>query len=193
MLDTVKQSPEIKKILCEFVKKPVEFLLLTGTVGTGKSFAAGEIYHHVTPYKLPEFDHDIAIFITQAELNIYFDKAQKKDNVDFLLKTYIHTKLLVLDDIGNRTPTPSFADFLYLIADKRYAERKNKGTIITTNLNHQQTIETFGAPFASRVTYNKCLRFEGKDRRTDPSYLCFLAPLIDYIHFIGSFDVFSIL
>ena len=161
-LDQIDGKPKeyIEKIM-EYAKTPTGFLLLAGSNGTGKSFIAQALY---SAYH--EHDRDYKMFISQTDLNLKWQK-QIKDwgETTYLLNEFVRTKILVLDDIGTRTPTESFMDFLYAIADKRYENKFNCSTIITTNLNSQNMRARFGDAFVSRVASGVCLRYDGQDRR----------------------------
>jgi DNA replication protein DnaC len=153
------QSEESLNIFRKFSKDLSGFMLLAGKNGTGKSFAARCIMDASGIY-----DSDFKMFITQAQLNLKWQK-QIADwgETNFLLQQVIQTQLLVLDDIGTRTPTDSFMDFLYAIVDLRYNRRC--ATIITTNLNSKDMRARFGDAFVSRVASGIVLKFEGNDRR----------------------------
>lgn len=161
-LDEINGKPKeyIEKIM-QYAKSPKGFLLLSGSNGTGKSFIAQAIYnsYHI-------HDSDLKMFTTQTDLNMKWQK-QIKDwgETTYLLNQITSTKILVLDDIGTRTPTESFMDFLYAIADKRYENKFNCCTIITTNLNSKDMRGRFGDAFVSRVASGICLRYDGPDRR----------------------------
>lgn len=153
------------QMLESFYDYPRGFLLLSGGNGVGKSFVAKTIYHRHTRYKLPQFDSGSAIFITQSELNLRWNKAGEKHEMMHLLEEMCNTKLLVLDDIGTRVPTPAFMDFLYLIADHRNSESESLGTILTTNLGAEQLVKDFGGAFMSRVSSNYVIRVDAPDGR----------------------------
>ncbi len=166
MIKDLEQSEELKCYLNAFAASPRGFILLSGTNGSGKSYASLEAYNAFTPYRLPYYDHDLAWFITQAELNLRWQKEVMVDRSAFqLFENLSKTKLLVLDDVGTRIPTDSFMDFLYLIVDQRSINKDKVGTIITTNLNQTQMREMFGDAFVSRVASGRCFRLEGNDRR----------------------------
>lgn len=165
-LSEINQEPAILEVLKAFAAKPCGTLLLSGKNGTGKSFAAEAIYESRSRYALPSFDHDESWFISQAELNMLWQQRMFKFNeVHTLLQELTSSRLLVLDDIGTRTPSDSFMDFLYSIADIRYRGKDRLGTIITTNLNSVKMREMFSDAFMSRVASGRCLRFDGPDRR----------------------------
>lgn len=162
-INHLDQDDEKKAIFEEFIKHPQGFLLFTGINGTGKTYSALSIYNMISPFRLPYYDHEVALFTTQTDLNIKW----LKDiiNQQELLDKLNNTKLLVIDDLGTRTPSDTFMDFLYAVADARYTHRREKGTIITTNLRSAAMRDKFGDAFFSRVASGKTLVFEGKDRR----------------------------
>jgi DNA replication protein DnaC len=170
-IQDLDQPDDLKVAFIEFARNPTGFLLLSGPNGTGKSTSAMAIYNSVTPFRLPAYDHDIAIFINQAELNIWWgENISKYGETNSMLKTLTNTKLLIIDDLGTRTPSDSFMDFLYAVVDKRSVNRNTRGTIITTNLNSKDLRYKFSDPFYSRVASGICFRMEGADRRFDRSY-----------------------
>jgi DNA replication protein DnaC len=160
MLENCNQPPEIINFLKEYAKKPTGFLLLAGKNGTGKTFAAKSVMSNAY---VQQFDKKI---YSQSELNLRWQKEIFEwKNVFDLFDKLVEPQLLILDDIGTRTPTEAFMDFLYAIIDKRYCEKEKKGTIITTNLNYKDMREKFGDAFVSRVASGKVFRFDGEDRR----------------------------
>lgn len=165
-VNDLKQKQDVIDSIKAFIADPKGFLLLSGKNGTGKSYAALAAYNAISPFVYPGYDMDIAFFITQADLNMMWTKhlAAHGETVS-LLQGLTSCKLLVLDDIGTRTPSEPFMDFLYTLADKRWMDREKHATIVTTNLNAADMREKFGDAFVSRVASGKCFRFEGKDRR----------------------------
>ncbi len=160
------QPKIIMEKLSEYAQKPFGYLILSGPNGRGKSFAAKEIYHRNTPYVLPQHSDFHAVLIKQATLNTRYLDSLGGHNLEELSKKFIDTKLLVLDDLGSRDPSPGFLDFIYMILDERYEGRKTKGTIITTNLGHAELRSKFGEAIASRITSGINLRIDGhEDRR----------------------------
>ncbi len=161
------QPIEIINALKEIEKTLTGFIVFSGKNGTGKSYAAKCVYNSLNPYKSPDHDHDIAILTTQAELNMTYNKKLSEYGQVFTYLDYIRkTKLFVLDDLGTRTPTDAFMDFIYSLVDYRYENKL--ATIITTNLNANDMRKNFSDAFVSRVASGKCFRFEGKDRRSNP-------------------------
>jgi DNA replication protein DnaC len=152
------QSEEVIKFFRSYSQLPIGFVVLAGKNGTGKTFLANACLNDFA------CDPGDKRLISQAALSLeWLKEIQDYGNALGIIEKYCAYKLLILDDIGTRTPTEAFMDFLYAITDKRYT--KKAGTIITTNLNAKQIREKFGDAFTSRIASGKCFRFEGDDRR----------------------------
>jgi DNA replication protein DnaC len=159
------QSEEDKKKLLEYSLNGKGFLILSGTNGSGKSYAAEAIYYQHTTYILPSYDNDEAIFVNADDLRIEW-MANYEQPLAILLK-YKNTKFLVLDDLaaGKSTPTESFQGLLYSIIDYRWRYRESKKTVITTNKNSNHFREIFGDALLSRIASGIIIRWDHKDRR----------------------------
>lgn len=156
------QSESDRADLARFALNPQGFLLLSGSNGSGKSYAAEAIYHEVMRRK-PTINGIDSIMVTQADMNQqWLDNDIKSD----FAKELKRAPLLVIDDVGTRRPTDAFADFLYLIIDYRWRFRNDLGTIITTNLNSKAMREMFGSAIISRVASGIVKRWDSPDRRS---------------------------
>ncbi len=160
-----EKTPEQLKIIDRFAQKPLGFLLLSGANGLGKSFVAEAIYELHAPYKLPYYDKDVAYFVTQGDLNEQWLRAKIDGGTLDMLERLKGTKLLIIDDLGTKTPTEAFGEFLYLLFDSRWRNRDKLGTIITTNMTSDMVRERFSDAVLSRIASGEVIRFEGKDRR----------------------------
>ncbi len=169
------QSTEIQEYIKNYAERPISFLVLSGSNGTGKSYAAKLIYEKRKEWFFTEsrkmgnmvtlMDKNQGFMINQAELNSQFIAAHEHDNAANLLEFLKKTSLLILDDLGTRAPSQAFGDMLYAVADYRYENRHNCATVITTNLNSEDMRKQFGDAFVSRVASTKCFRFLGDDNR----------------------------
>lgn len=108
---------------------------------------------------------DESFFINQADLNERWLHAKVEYSPLELSARLKQTKLLVIDDLGTKTPSDSFADFLYGIIDYRWNHRDTLGTIITTNMTGKITRERFGDAILSRIASGIQIRLDGEDRR----------------------------
>lgn len=159
-------SEQVIEDLKSYILNPYGFVLLVGKNGRGKSYSAMKVYENLTSYKLPFYDRDEAWFINQADLNILHSEANAEHGYSLtLLKQAQFCKLLIIDDLGTRTPSPSFMDFLYAVIDKRWNERGRLGTIITTNLDSSGLRKNFGDAIFSRIASGRNYVVIGEDRR----------------------------
>jgi len=165
MSEIDNKTPEQMEKIQAFARNPKGFLLLAGANGTGKSFVAEVIYQLHARYKLPYYDMDEAFFINQASLNERWLREKSEGNSFELCDRLQKTKLLVLDDLGTRSPSDAFGEFLYAIIDYRWHSRDTLGTIITTNMTGKVTREKFGDAILSRIASGINIRFDGEDRR----------------------------
>lgn len=161
----LNQPSEIIDAIEEMKQTAKGFIVLAGKNGTGKTFAAKCLYNiAIYPKKSPQKNEDMAIFYTQAELSLSIEKKRAQYNETWSFLEYVRkTKLLILDDVGTRTPSESYTDFLYAIVDYRY--NLDLATIVTTNKTAKELREILGDPFVSRIASGKCFRLEGEDRR----------------------------
>lgn len=156
-IDDCHQDSAVLDFFRVYAKNPKGFLVLSGENGTGKTFSSIAILKDA---KIGDY----GFFISQSDLNQrWLNEMEKWKSSSYFLEKMVEYKLLILDDIGTRTPTEAFMDFLYNLIDKRY--NSNSATIITTNLNANDLRLKFGDAFVSRVASGKCFRFKGKDRR----------------------------
>jgi len=161
-----RRTPEEMEKILRFARKPFGFFLMAGANGTGKSFIAEAIYELHTPYKLPYYDKDLAYFISQADLNEQWLDAKSQGSSKDISDRLKGTKLLIIDDMGRKTPSDAFMDFLDALIDSRWKNRDTLGTIITTNLTGKEVRDKLGSAILSRITSGITMRFDGEDRRT---------------------------
>lgn len=172
LIDYLDNKPlEFIKMIKEYANNPKGFLLIAGTNGNGKSYSAKCIYEKNTQYVLPNYDDDEAIFIKHDDLkDRLLESFRKWGTLEYEKKKFNSTKLLILDDLGAREPTEQMIGFLHSILDQRYEDRKNVGTVITTNLNSKTFAEKFSSAILSRVGSGKKYRLDSPDRRATDEF-----------------------
>ncbi len=154
------KSEEFMEAVHKFVACPRGYFLIAGKNGNGKSFTAQAIMDH---FSHPTLNHQ---FWNQTNLKHRWQKDfNEYGDTSYLLEEILKAPLLVLDDIGTRTPSPALMDFLYWIADRRYENRDKQATILTTNMNSDTMRKELGDAFVSRVSSGICIRWDGPDRR----------------------------
>lgn len=109
-------------------KKQGKGLLLYGSVGTGKTYAACEVANDLISRGIPALATNF-IRLTNT-IQGHFDKRQE------YIDSLNDFELLVLDDLGVERDSKYMQEMVYYIIDGRY--RANLPMIITTNLSIEQ-------------------------------------------------------
>jgi len=164
-IEELDQPEELKAKFKDFTVRPKGFVLLAGGNGTGKTTSAEAMYQNAR-IRLENPQHDAKMFFNQTDLNMRWesDRVQWGSTL-YLCERLCNVKLLVLDDLGTRTPSEAFKDFIYVVIEKRERNKNTHGTIITTNMNANQMRDKFGDAICSRAASGQVFRFEGRDRR----------------------------
>ncbi len=172
LIEKLDQKPkEFIDLIKEYSKNPVGFLLIAGSNGNGKSYAAKCIYELNARFILPCRDDDEAIFIRHDDLKDRLSESHKNwGNLTFDKQVFNNTKLLILDDLGVREPTEQMIGFLHSVLDHRYDNRHQLGTVITTNLNSKTFGEKFTSAILSRAASGKKFRLDTPDRRASDEF-----------------------
>lgn len=153
------QTPHKIEHFREWAKKPRGFLIFSGNSGSGKTFSAYAILHEYLQNKKND-----ARFFNVADL--YFEyraEISERGSASNLIAKFSDCGFLLMDDLGQRTPTDAYLEFLYVLINKRY--ETNKATIITTNLNGEGLEKKLGEAITSRILSGQNHYFDGKDRR----------------------------
>jgi DNA replication protein DnaC len=107
----------------------------------------------------PEFLASVDLFF---ELKSTFN-SNTTDEMD-VIKKYVETPLLVIDDVGAEKVSDWSRQMFYLLIDRRY--RNMKPTIITSNLSLQQIAELIDERISSRICEMGIVtELTGRDRR----------------------------
>lgn len=149
-------------------------MIFTGAPGRGKTYAAAAFYNYRELKKMKLAEEDKRILWNPEQASLFCNLAvlfheflmcfDCKGARERLTNRLLEPKLLILDDMGIREPSPGFADFLYLIIDQRINREKDL-TLITTNCTSKQLADLYGERIASRIATGYCIKFEGEDLR----------------------------
>lgn len=153
-----------KDFFKEWAKEPKGFVLLTGSSGRGKTYAACaamDVYRKNFK-KAGKFVNFSYLYLKWKDYIV--DKRSELE----IIRDFDHNNFLILDDVGIRTPSDAFLDFIYVLINERI--EKNQATIVTTNLNSKQMSEKLGDALTSRLCSGKIIKFEGKDQRILPEF-----------------------
>lgn len=149
-------------------------IMISGPVGTGKTFAMACVYRswRVTPqkpatilwYDTSDLLSKIIACRTSPTHSITTRFSNGTTSEQFEGNFYAKISragLLCLDDMGIKEPTPSKYEILKRILDLR----SGKPTLITTNLDHKRFTEVFDERIYSRAFCGPVVWAEGEDRR----------------------------
>ena len=119
-------------------------LAIIGNRGTGKTRFAAEVIKDMAP--------DSAIYITAMELfmriRATFDKEATKTEND-IVRELSRTKLLVIDELQERSESAWENRLLTHIIDKRYGDERP--TLLISNLTADELTESLGDSIADRM------------------------------------------
>ncbi len=139
-------------------------LYLHGPVGTGKTYIAYAIKHHLenhpTNAKRVRF-HNATELLASIRHDIEADPYSRTHIVDKILESRL---LLIIDDLGAEKPTEWVAETLYRIINHRY--ENEIPVIVTSNLSLDQLAQRIGDRTASRLgELCEVVELTGEDRR----------------------------
>lgn len=175
--------PKIFRNKEHVVENETGSLFITGPYGTGKTYRAIGILETFVKNLHCGYFHDKfclggngnsprinkPIFTTVPELLLKIRScfgSVSAESEEGMLKPYLDTSLLVLDDLGVEKTTDWALQSLYVIINKRYTEELQ--TIITSNLSLTELSSKVGDRIASRIAgMCKILKLTGRDRRLE--------------------------
>ena len=134
-------------------------LLLTGPVGTGKTYLASSIANALIEQEISVKMTNFAIILNDM-MNLEINKNQYIEKLN-------KNRLLIIDDFGMERDTPFATEHIFNIIDSRY--RANKPMILTTNLSAAQL--TAPSNLKEQRIYSRILEmaipvlFTGENRR----------------------------
>ncbi len=165
-LDNFNTTSTIVETLRSIIEKKnfTDFVLFQGdTTGTGKTHLGISFVVELTQKNPLD-----VIFTTfndfMAEIYTAIQKAKEVTNsVENVIKKYSNVDILLLDDLGAEHRTDYSASVLYKIINSRY--NSEKMTVVTTNLNAKEIVETYDRRILSRIISGHMFSLSGKDKR----------------------------
>jgi DNA replication protein DnaC len=139
-----------KKYAEEFDLGTKHGLMFYGHAGSGKTHLSVAIIKQIIEEKQIQVKF-VRIVDLLLDIRKTFDENEswKAENESELLRKYMFTPLLVLDDIGSEKTTDWVRQVLYQIIDERWIEQRP--VIITSNLTLEELEARLGERIASRI------------------------------------------
>ena len=162
-LNNLDKIYEKMKQYCDIFPNTEKNIVISGTVGTGKSYLAGCIAN-----ELISKDFNV-VFISACELNSILIKYHTApvDEKGVYLDLLISCDLLVIDDLGSEPIYKNVTEeYLLMIITERML--KGNPFIITTNLEQEQLLDRYGDRTLSRLNdkrHGVFIQIKGEDLR----------------------------
>ena len=158
-----KNNPNIIKQVSADLKaeKPFHYLF-QGDVGCGKTYLARIIKNHILHDRIIDVNKADNLIQTARKHYLEYlsllgsDYSDRSDALDRLRRSIAHAEFIILDDLGDEKPgTDASHDYFAGIVEDRHdyiRKYEYTRTIITTNLDAQQFINTYGSRVFDRIT-----------------------------------------
>lgn len=159
--------PALRGALRETIKEGPYPIFLYGGVGSGKTSAMA-LAHATWPghsywYRLEEFVADITTCrsskkrsVTKIHNNLPFDRTETT-----LWRFTTSEHLWCIDDFGTRTVSAAGFEIVFRLLN----ERKDKPTVITSNLSPEDIAQLYDERIASRIRGGTVIEVTAGDRR----------------------------
>lgn len=155
--ENIRQSAQKVAYMLKFASSPQGIIFMRGDPGTGKTYAAMAICEYFTR------SSSYCIFTTQKQMS-YNWLISQGDHSNPYTNSVCSTSLLVIDDFATGEPNAKYLEFLIEVINQRL-QWKNRGTIITTNLDIIKFNTFCGQALADRIMTGQVFNFEGLSRR----------------------------
>lgn len=157
--ENIKQSEGMIAFLRKFADNPRDIVLMQGKSGNGKTYAA------MATCELFIRSNPSCIFCTQKQM--LGEWLKTFNEVNNYIDRITRCNLLVVDDFGTGDVSPGFMGFFLDVINTRN-QWKNRGTIITTNLDDKALKNICGEALLDRIRVGQLLEFKEVSRRKKP-------------------------
>lgn len=164
-------QPKARKAINDAIKGKRWPLLLTGSVGTGKTCAAAVVYGEYARNALPMWHRadDLLLSISLGRQNgvqvEQWDQYREVKRVVIPFAQFVaraaNASCVVLDDLGTRAPTESMYAALFDLLEWR----RQKPLLITSNKTLPELASMYDDRIASRLAGGTVIVMSGKDQR----------------------------
>jgi len=156
--EKIEQSQGKLDYMLGFATNPNGIAFMKGEPGTGKTYASMGICEMFT-----RSSASCMLFTLREMLNKWLLTFKSKEHDNFVDRIK-NVRLLVIDDFGLCEMTPTASEFFLDLINSRM-QWKNKGTIISTNLNNNDLNKYCGHSLVDRLKTAQVLEFKDVSRR----------------------------
>lgn len=150
----------------DFPNNKIPNIIITGSVGTGKTYAVTVLKNALIKYK----DADVLFLRAQEMLDKFREiHTQYSTSLDDPFSVFLNPEVLIIDDLGSESKFANITEpYLYHLLTMRI--QYNKPTIITSNETLKSIEDKYGMRNYSRLFSNLtsiCVNIVAEDIRTD--------------------------
>jgi hypothetical protein len=156
--ETIHQNADRVSFMLKFCSAPRGILLMQGTQGAGKTYAALGMCELFTR------KNTSCIFGTQKQIFDRWSSSYRENCNSEYGRQMREVSFLVIDDFGVGESTAPFMTFIMDLINTRM-QWKSRGTIITTNIDDDRMLKLTSPAFVDRVNTGQKFIFKEKSRR----------------------------
>lgn len=156
--ELIDQSKEKLSYLLKFSQKPTGLIYMTGSKGTGKTYACLGLCELYTRKSTS------CMFLSQRKLYDEWLKNTDNQSHSHFLEKVSTNELLVVDDFGTGEISTKFMTYFMDLINTRL-QWSNRGTVINTNLDDQTLVKICGDALSDRLRTGQIFQFTGETRR----------------------------
>lgn len=160
-------KPELQDAIREAVQAAKWPLYLFGDQGRGKTCAMAALYRKVMPapqwVDLQRFVRTVQRARTSDDGKVYDFSQYGSSELDLFRKFVMDTPLMLVDDVGIRSPSDSVFEVVYELVNRR----GKKPAIYTSNIAPDKLHTVYDGRVASRMLAGVAIHLTGKDRRIE--------------------------
>lgn len=138
---------EYSKLVSDWIKNPIDMLVLIGKPNTGKTYFCAALANFLMKEKMTFRYFNPRRFIEEIQKSINNNESQYS-----AISRIASCDFLILDDLGSATNNEWQQEIFFDLIDRRYSDKKP--TVITTNLIEVTLNEALGQRLTRRIFSN---------------------------------------
>ncbi len=160
-------NPKLQDAIREAVSGGKWPVYLFGDQGRGKTCAMAALYRKVSPspqwVDLQRFIRTVQRARTADDGKVYDFSQYGSTELDLFRKFVVETPMMLVDDVGIRSPSDSAFEVVYELVNRR----GKRPAIYTSNVAPDKLHTVYDGRVASRMLAGVAIHLTGKDRRIE--------------------------